>query len=151
MARARLELARAFGTHSCLGGAYVGVLYALLGRHVRLRELLPRRAHRCRRPPMPPTNLPRLWQRIAVLAAERHGATAAQYCWQSVQKYALTEGERVVLVWLSPLAQQGVFALVSNLGSLVARLVLQPFEEAAFAHFSQADATLTLTLTLILH
>ena len=70
------------------------------------------------------------WQRIV----------AAQYCWQSVQKYALTEGERVVLVSLSPLAQQGEYALVSNLGSLVARLLLQPFEEVAFAHFSRAAA-----------
>ena len=69
-----------------------------------------------------------------------HRATCAQYCWQSVQKYLLTEGERLALVWLSPLTQQGVFALVSNLGSLVAELVLQPVEEVVFAHFSQHSA-----------
>ena len=39
------------------------------------------------------------------------------------------------------LHQQGVFALVSNLGSLVARLVLQPVEEVVFAHYSQLAAS----------
>ena len=33
-----------------------------------------------------------------------------------------------------------VFALVSNLGSLVARLLLQPLEETAYAHFSAVAA-----------
>lgn len=37
-----------------------------------------------------------------------------QYCGQCVQKFVLTEGERVTLVAISPLAQQGVFALISS-------------------------------------
>ena len=32
---------------------------------------------------------------------------------------------------------QGVYGLVVNLGSIAARLILQPFEEAAFMSFSQ--------------
>lgn len=127
-----------------------------------------------------------------------------QYCYSSLQKYALTEGERVVLVALSPLAQQGVFALVSNLcvaaippptpppcglraifavagrtprsgglaasasspppkktlpplapsppprrGSLVARLLLAPLEEIAFASFSREAAAGPLRPTLL--
>ncbi|KAL3918808.1 MAG: hypothetical protein SGPRY_005870 [Prymnesium sp.] len=64
-----------------------------------------------------------------------------QYSGQSIQKYLLTEGERLVLIAVSPLAQQGVFALVSNLGSLVARLLLAPVEEVAFASFSRQAAT----------
>ena len=60
--------------------------------------------------------------------------------WQCAQKYALTEGERLVIVALTGMTEQGVYALVSNLGSLVARLVLQPVEEATFAHYSRLAA-----------
>ena len=70
-----------------------------------------------------------------------HLTVTYQYLWQSVQKYLLTEGERLVLVGYADLHQQGVFALVSNLGSLVARLVLQPVEEVVFAHYSQLAAS----------
>jgi len=34
------------------------------------------------------------------------------------------------------LEQQGVYGLVSNLGSLIARLLFQPVEESCFAEFS---------------
>lgn len=37
-----------------------------------------------------------------------------------------------------PQADQGVYGLVANLGSLVVRTLFQPFEEAAFAAFSKA-------------
>ena len=33
--------------------------------------------------------------------------------------------------------EQGVYGLVTNLGSLVVRLLFQPFEEAAFLAFSR--------------
>ena len=69
-----------------------------------------------------------------------HRSAGVQYCWQSIQKYGLTEGERLVLVGWASLHDQGVFALVSNLGSLVARLLLQPVEEIVFAHYSQLAA-----------
>ena len=100
--------ARAFGVaqlvYAC---AYVGLLYGLLRRRCALRQLLPR-AHAGQWSPP---------------GAE--GALVRQMCWQAVQKYVLTEGERLVLLALAPLVQQGAFALVSNLGSLVARLLLQ--------------------------
>lgn len=78
--------------------------------------------------------------RLAVSAADADGTAAIWLprahreagmlqCWQAVQKYALTEGERLVLVSLASLHDQGVFGLVSNLGSLVARMLLQPVEE----------------------
>lgn len=35
-------------------------------------------------------------------------------------------------------AVQGVYGLVTNLGSLVVRTLFQPFEEAAFTAFSKA-------------
>ena len=45
-------------------------------------------------------------------------------CAQAVQKYGLTEGERLVLVATSPLTSQGVYGLVSSLGSLLARMAV---------------------------
>lgn len=56
---------------------------------------------------------------------------------QSLEKLALTEGEKFVLVSLnSDLDAQGVYGLIQNLGSLAARIVFQPVEEAAFMEFS---------------
>ena len=57
-------------------------------------------------------------------------------------KLLLAEGEKVVMVALGPsrsftAADQGVYAVVSNLGSLVARFAFQPLEEAAYAVFGE--------------
>jgi len=43
----------------------------------------------------------------------------------------------MVLVAVESALNQGVYGLVSNLGSLVVRILFQPFEEAAFAAFSR--------------
>lgn len=60
---------------------------------------------------------------------------------QTVEKYLLTEGEKIVLVGIgNDLQAQGVYALVQNLGSLVARFLLQPIEEVAAIHFSKVCA-----------
>ena len=58
---------------------------------------------------------------------------------QTGVKQLLTEGEKFVMTFFNPLtfAEQGVFDLVSNLGALAARFVLQPIEESAFMVFSQ--------------
>ncbi|CAD7936454.1 unnamed protein product [Amoebophrya sp. A120] len=60
----------------------------------------------------------------------------------SVQKLALAEGEKMLLVYLFPdPAVWGTFALVTNLGSLVLRLLFAPIEDLAFTFFStSADA-----------
>ncbi|KRX91154.1 Protein RFT1 -like protein [Trichinella pseudospiralis] len=54
-------------------------------------------------------------------------------------KQFLTEGERYVMTFFNLLnfRDQGVFDVVSNLGSLVARIVLAPLEENAYIYFSQ--------------
>lgn len=68
-----------------------------------------------------------------------------QLTYQSLEKFALTEGEKMVLVSLnSNLDAQGVYGLVQNLGSLAARLLLQPIEESAFMEFSRLFADVTL-------
>jgi len=56
---------------------------------------------------------------------------------QSVVKHFLTEGDKFLVSRLSPLADQGGYAVASNYGSLVARIVFQPIEETARVFFSK--------------
>ena len=62
----------------------------------------------------------------------------AVFSLQSVEKHVLAEGEKLVLAIFQSGYDQGVYGLVSNLGSLVVRIVFQPFEEAAFTAFSHS-------------
>lgn len=63
------------------------------------------------------------------------------FLYQSYLKLALAEGEKFALIVAnSEDTVMGVFGLVSNLGSLFVRIVLQPFEEIAFVTFA-ASAT----------
>jgi oligosaccharide translocation protein RFT1 len=66
---------------------------------------------------------------------------------QNLQKLCLQEGEKFVLILIpsneNGLAAQGVYGLIQNLGSLVARMLLQPIEEAAFMEFSLGFANVT--------
>lgn len=50
---------------------------------------------------------------------------------QSIFKLLLTQGDALILSFLSSLADQGGFALASNYGGLLARLVFQPVEESS--------------------
>tara|TARA_B100000513_G_scaffold182121_1_gene101463 strand:+ start:586 stop:2370 length:1785 start_codon:yes stop_codon:yes gene_type:complete len=138
--------------------AYAALLLLLLSRKIALRVLLPRRAcaaevkatgaslagdptatsHHSNQRADGGSALTSSSSASYLPAAER--SLALQLCVQAAQKYALTEGERLVLVSYLPLDEQGVFALVGSLGSLVARLLLAPLEEAAFAHFSRSAA-----------
>lgn len=56
---------------------------------------------------------------------------AATMYMQSVFKLLLTQGDALILSFLSSLADQGAFALASNYGGLLARLVFQPVEESS--------------------
>lgn len=56
---------------------------------------------------------------------------------QSAFKHLLTQGDTLLVAVLSPPAAQGIYALASNYGSLAARLVFQPIEEASRAYFSR--------------
>ncbi|KAI0696434.1 Rft-1-domain-containing protein [Cytidiella melzeri] len=64
-------------------------------------------------------------------------ALAGTMTMQSVFKHFLTEGDKFLVSRLSPLADQGGYAVASNYGSLVARIVLQPIEETARVFFSK--------------
>lgn len=63
---------------------------------------------------------------------------AKGFFWQSVLKMILTNGEGYVMTVFSVLsfAQQGVFDIISNLGSIVARFVFKPIEESFYVFFA---------------
>ncbi|KAI9991710.1 hypothetical protein PInf_017059 [Phytophthora infestans] len=56
---------------------------------------------------------------------------------QSGVKYLLAEGDKWVLAGFASLQHMGVYGLVSNLGSLVPRIVFLPIEEATKTIFSK--------------
>ncbi|KAF5371207.1 hypothetical protein D9758_004092 [Tetrapyrgos nigripes] len=62
---------------------------------------------------------------------------------QSFVKHFLTEGDKLMLSWFSPLQDQGGYALAVNYGSLIARIVFQPIEETLRIFFSKNLAELT--------
>ncbi|KAI9710551.1 MAG: Oligosaccharide translocation protein rft1 [Bogoriella megaspora] len=50
---------------------------------------------------------------------------------QSSLKYLLTQGDSLLLTTLASLSDQGAYALASNYGGLVARMLFQPIEESS--------------------
>lgn len=85
-----------------------------------------------------PTWLPTgIWCSAATRQMERIGLLAGQ----SVFKHVLTEGDKLVLAHQSSnsLYHQAVYAVAQNYGSLVARLIFQPVEEAARLLFAKLD------------
>ena len=56
---------------------------------------------------------------------------------QSTLKHFLTQGDSLFLSLFTPLATQGVYALASNYGSLLARLLFQPIEETSRGAFGR--------------
>ncbi|KAK1497947.1 hypothetical protein CTAM01_07584 [Colletotrichum tamarilloi] len=56
---------------------------------------------------------------------------------QSLVKHILTQGDTFLVSVLSTPKSQGVYALASNYGGLLARLVLQPIEESSRSYFSR--------------
>lgn len=49
---------------------------------------------------------------------------------QMLFKHLLTEGDRLLIGWLCSVEEQGVYALVTNYGSILARVLFQPVEES---------------------
>ncbi|KAF8628585.1 hypothetical protein AX17_005981 [Amanita inopinata Kibby_2008] len=62
---------------------------------------------------------------------------------QSVVKHFLTEGDKFILSWFSPLQDQGGYAIAVNYGSLIARIGFQPIEETLRVFFSRTLSTST--------
>lgn len=70
---------------------------------------------------------------------------------QTIFKHCLSEGDKFLVSLLLPITDQGVYAVVLNYGSLIARLVFLPVEDALRNYFSKAlasgnDAKLSVTV-----
>ncbi|OBT82067.1 hypothetical protein VE02_08872 [Pseudogymnoascus sp. 03VT05] len=56
---------------------------------------------------------------------------------QGVVKHILTEGDVLLISYLASLSAQGIYALATNYGGLVARMVFQPIEESSRNYFGK--------------
>ncbi|RLV95530.1 Oligosaccharide translocation protein RFT1 [Spathaspora sp. JA1] len=56
---------------------------------------------------------------------------------QMIFKQLLTEGDKLLINYLFNVSQQGVYAVISNYGSIIARLLFQPLEESTRLLFSK--------------
>jgi oligosaccharide translocation protein RFT1 len=60
---------------------------------------------------------------------------------QNSFKYVLTQGDGILIAALASLGDQGAYALASNYGGLIARMLFQPIEETSRTIFAQLCAT----------
>ncbi|KAI9014846.1 Rft protein-domain-containing protein [Gaertneriomyces semiglobifer] len=73
---------------------------------------------------------------------------AGGFTTQSALKYLLTEGDRILLLWMGRSSdEKGAYKMVSDLGSLIARILFQPLEETARAYFSRTLSSISLSTT----
>ncbi|CAE7396721.1 RFT1 [Symbiodinium natans] len=101
-----------------------------------------------------------LWQPSLLaggaLVLPHHWALLVEFAGMVLLKLALTEGEKMLLLVLFTEQDWGVFGLVSNLGSIILRLLFAPIEEIAYSVFSAAgpnnsrDAQTTMLRALLL-
>ncbi|KAL4744367.1 hypothetical protein BDW72DRAFT_188704 [Aspergillus terricola var. indicus] len=61
---------------------------------------------------------------------------SANVFFQSVIKHLLTQGDSMILATMAGLQDQGIYALASNYGGLLARVLFQPIEESSRLIFS---------------
>ncbi|KAF2197980.1 Rft-1-domain-containing protein [Delitschia confertaspora ATCC 74209] len=59
---------------------------------------------------------------------------------QSTLKYILTQGDSLLITGLTSLSDQGAYALASNYGGLIARMLFQPIEESSRNLFAKLCA-----------
>jgi oligosaccharide translocation protein RFT1 len=64
---------------------------------------------------------------------------------QSTLKYILTQGDSLVITWYATLSDQGAYALASNYGGLIARMLFQPIEESSRNLFAKLCADVPIT------
>ena len=65
----------------------------------------------------------------------------------SLFKHVLTEADKITLVLLSSSSDQGLYAIASNYGSIVARIVFLPMEDMARIAFAKSTSPIGLVMT----
>jgi len=60
---------------------------------------------------------------------------------QGIVKHLLTQGDVILVSHLASLQDQGIYALASNYGGLIARMVFQPIEESSRNYFGKLLST----------
>lgn len=82
--------------------------------------------------------LPRKLEGQAFIGSEMFFLTVGFFK-QGILKQLLTEGERYIMTIFSVLtfAEQGVYDVVNNLGSMAARFLFMPIEESSYFYFAQ--------------
>lgn len=70
---------------------------------------------------------------------------AGTFSFQAIEKLVLAEGTKMAAATTQSAYHQGIYGLVSNLGSLVVRTFFQPLEEAAFLAFSHSSHNATIS------
>ncbi|KAJ2315871.1 Oligosaccharide translocation protein rft1 [Coemansia sp. RSA 2704] len=68
------------------------------------------------------------------------GGLAVTFVGQSLLKHLLTQGDSMVMARFATADEMGIFAFVSNYGSIPARVIFLPLEEASRAVFSKTAA-----------
>ncbi|KAJ2822737.1 Oligosaccharide translocation protein rft1, partial [Coemansia erecta] len=68
------------------------------------------------------------------------GSLAVTFVGQSLLKHFLTQGDSMVMARFATADEMGIFAFVSNYGSIPARIIFLPLEEASRAVFSKTAA-----------
>lgn len=61
---------------------------------------------------------------------------------QSLVKHVLTQGDTLLITYLTSQQDQGIYALANNYGGLVARLIFQPIEESSRNYFGKLLSSL---------
>ncbi|OBA19418.1 Rft-1-domain-containing protein [Metschnikowia bicuspidata var. bicuspidata NRRL YB-4993] len=59
---------------------------------------------------------------------------------QMIFKHLLTEGDTMLISYLFTVAEQGVYSVIANYGSMIARLLFQPIEELVRVSFTRSIA-----------
>lgn len=61
---------------------------------------------------------------------------------QGIVKFVLTQGDVLMISLMASLPAQGMYALVTNYGGLVARMIFQPIEESSRNYFGKLLSTI---------
>lgn len=66
---------------------------------------------------------------------------------QTAIKYVLTQGDSIIITSMATLHDQGAYALASNYGGLIARMLFQPIEESSRNLFAKLCAPMSSATT----